>query len=237
MPGDADVAAAAALIAEPTRAALLQALMEERTLASSELAARAGVAPSTASEHLAKLVGGGFVVGDRRGRRRSFLLAPPAVSAAIEALAVVAPPGEVRTLREASAAEALRFARTCYDHLAGRLGVELAEALERQGVVAYRDGEYRITGRGRARLGELGVDLRELERGRRTLVCACLDWSERRRHFAGALGAALADRLFELGWLERRQTNRSVEVTDDGHAGLLLEFGIDLGRPVHSGRL
>jgi DNA-binding transcriptional ArsR family regulator len=226
--GDADVAAAAALIGEPARAALLQALMGERALAGSELAARAGIAPSTASEHLAKLVDGGLVVGDRRGRRRYFRLADPAVAAAIEALAVVAPPKRVRSLREASAGEALRLARTCYDHLAGRLGVELAAALERDGVVMYRGGEYRLGRRGPERLAELGVDVGELAHGRRVLVRPCLDWSERRRHVAGALGAALAELFFELGWVKRRESNRSVEVTASGQAALRSELDIDL---------
>jgi DNA-binding transcriptional ArsR family regulator len=228
VPGDADVAAAAALIGEPARATLLTALMEEHVLAASELAARAGVAPSTASEHLAKLVDGGLVVGDRRGRRRYFRLADPAVAAAIEALAVVAPPREVRTLREATAGEALRFARTCYDHLAGRLGVELAAALESDGVVVHRGGEYRLGRRGAGRLAELGVDVGKLAHGRRALVRPCLDWSERRRHVAGALGAAIAERFFELGWLKRRESNRSVDLTASGQAGLRSEFGVDL---------
>jgi DNA-binding transcriptional ArsR family regulator len=224
--GDADVAAAAALIGEPTRAALLLALMEEEALPARELAARALVSPSTASGHLSKLLRGGFVTAERHGRHRYFRLAEPTVAVALEALSAIAPERSVRTLREATVSEAIRQARTCYDHLAGRLGVELAAALERDGVLLYADDEYALGPAATTRLGELGIDVDELAAGRRLLVRSCLDWSERRRHVAGALGAALASRLFELDWLRRRRTNRSVEVTEIGRARLEAEFGL-----------
>jgi DNA-binding transcriptional ArsR family regulator len=216
--GDVDVAAAAALIGEPARAALLRALTEEAALPASELAARAQVAPSTTSEHLARLVAGGLIVGERQGRYRYFRLADPAVADAIEALSAIAPEKAVRSLREATIGDAIRYARTCYDHLAGRLGVELTSAL----------GGYSLGPSAPARLEELGIGIGELAQHRRALVRACLDWSERRRHVAGALGAALAGRLFELDWLRRRDANRSVEVTPLGRAQLLAEFGVEL---------
>jgi DNA-binding transcriptional ArsR family regulator len=226
MDGDVDVAAAAALIGEPARASLLLALMEEERLPARELAARAHIAPSTASGHLARLVDGGLITGERSGRHRYFRLADPAVAAALEALSTIAPARPVRSLRDASVSEAIRHARTCYDHLAGRLGVELTAALEREGVLVHDGGTFAL---GRtARLTQLGIDLEALARRRRPLVRACLDWSERRRHVAGSVGAALADRLFELGWLERRPTNRSVEVTQLGVAQLRAEFGLEL---------
>jgi DNA-binding transcriptional ArsR family regulator len=227
MLGDADVAAAAALIGEPARATLLLALMEEEALPARELAARASVAPSTASGHLSELLNGGLVRDERRGRHRYFQLAEPAVAAALEALAVIAPPRPVRTLREATVSDAIRSARTCYDHLAGRLGVELAAALERERILMYREEEYTLGPMAKSRLGDLGIDVDELARQRRPLVRSCLDWSERRRHVAGALGAAVASRLFELGWLRRRPTNRSVEVTVVGRARLAAVFGLD----------
>jgi len=226
--GDADVAAAAALIGEPARAALLLALMEEDALPARELAARARVAPSTASGHLARLVDGGLLAGERRGRHRYFRLADPAVAVALEALAAIAPTRPVRSLRDATVSEAIRHARTCYDHLAGRLGVELSAALERERVLAY-DGEGYVVGPAApTRLGDLGIDLEELSGRRRPLVRSCLDWSERRRHVAGALGAALAERLFELDWLRRRTTNRSVEITSIGRERLRAQFGLEL---------
>jgi DNA-binding transcriptional ArsR family regulator len=225
--GDADVAAAAALIGEPARAALLLALMEEEALPARELAARARVSPSTASGHLSKLLNGGLVRDERRGRHRYFQLAEPAVAVALEALSVIAPPGPVRTLREATISDAIRNARTCYDHLAGRLGVELAAALVHEGILMTEEEEYTLGPLAKSRLGALGIDVDGLARRRRPLVRACVDWSERRHHVAGALGAALASRMFELGWLRRRPTNRSVEVTVVGRARLAAEFGLD----------
>jgi DNA-binding transcriptional ArsR family regulator len=226
MDGDADVAAAAALIGEPARAAVLLALMEEQQLPARELATRARIAPSTASGHLARLVAGGLITGERSGRHRYFRLADPAVATALEALSTIAPARPVRSLRDASISEAIRHARTCYDHLAGRLGVELTAALEREGVLVH-DGATFELGR-TARLAQLGIDLDALARRRRPLVRPCLDWSERRRHVAGSVGAALAERLFDLGWLKRRPTNRSVEITPLGLAQLRAEFGLEL---------
>jgi DNA-binding transcriptional ArsR family regulator len=227
MSGDVDVAAAAALIGEPARAALLLALTEDVELPARALAARAGIAPSTASEHLSRLAAGGLVVGERQGRHRYFRLAGPAVAEAIEALSVIAPEQPVRSLRDATVGDALRHARTCYDNLAGRLGAELAAALERKHVLIYDEREYRLGPAAKTRLGRLDIDVARLSKERRVLVRPCLDWSERRRHVAGALGAALAARLFDLDWLRRRDGNRSVEVTRLGRTRLRAEFGID----------
>src|SRR5215468_14175 len=179
MRGDADIAAAAALLAEPARAALVTAVINEGELPATDLAARAQVAPSTASEHLARLVAGGFLTSAKNGRHRFYRLADPAVAAAVEALALVAPQPQVRSLREATQSELLREARTCYDHLAGRVGVELARSLERDGTLVRRNGGYGLGPKSRVRLEELGVDLAALEQLRRPVVRGCLDWSER----------------------------------------------------------
>jgi DNA-binding transcriptional ArsR family regulator len=225
--GEADVAAAAALLGEPARAALVLALLDREPLSASELAVRAGIGPSTTSGHLGRLVRGGLVIAEPNGRHRYFRLAGREVAEAVEALAAIAPQPPVRTLRAASAAEALRGARTCYDHLAGRLGVELAAALERDRVLVRRGGEYTLGRAAAPRLSALGIDLDALGRLRRPLVRLCLDWSERRPHVAGALGAALAARLFALGWIERRAANRSVAVTALGRERLAGEFSFE----------
>jgi len=227
MRGDVDIAAAAALLAEPARAALVTAVINEGELPASDLAARAQIAPSTASEHLARLVDGGFLTSAKNGRHRYYRLADPAVAAAVEALALVAPQLPVRSLREATRSEHLRVARTCYDHLAGRVGVALAQSLERDGTLARRNGGFELGPRSGARLEELGIDLAALEQLRRPVVRGCLDWSERELHVAGSLGAALADRFFELGWIKRREGSRSVEVTAPGRASFSHELGID----------
>ena len=226
MRGEADVAAAAALLAEPARAALVVALTEHEALPASALAAHAGIAPSTASEHLRRLVAGGFLLARKNGRHRYYSLADGAVAEAVEALACVAPQPPVRSLHEATRSELIRSARTCYDHLAGRLGVSLAIALERDRTVIRRNGDYVLGPRAEARCAALGIDLAELEKQRRPVVRGCLDWSERELHVAGALGAALASRLFDVGWIRRRQGNRSVEVLDEGH--LASELGLEL---------
>jgi DNA-binding transcriptional ArsR family regulator len=230
MRGDADVAAAAALLAEPARATLVLAAMEDGPLPATELAARAGIAPSTASEHLARLVAGGFLATSRSGRRRYYKLADPAVARAVEALAIVAPQPQVRSLREATRGELLRYARTCYDHIAGRLGVAVARALEREQALARRGDSYVLGRRAASRFAALGIDVSELARQRRPLVRGCLDWSERDLHLAGALGAALTERLFALGCIRRRDGNRSLEVTNVGHERLAAELRVELTR-------
>ena len=226
MSADADVARAASLIGEPTRAAFLLALGEVDALPATELAARARVPASTASGRLAKLVDAGLVAVERQGRDRYFRLADPAVARALEALSVIAPERPARSLREAKIGEALREARTCYDHLAGRLGVALADSLVRDGVLEARDGDYLV--RDRAPLDAIGIDVDQPAVSRRLLARACLDWSERRHHVAGALGAALASSLFELGWIERLPTSRAVRVTDSGRLELEAQLGVAL---------
>src|ERR671924_1105034 len=214
MDGDADLAAVAAIVAEPARARILTALGDGRALPASVLAAQAGVAPSTASQHLAKLVAAGFLSTEPNGRRRYFRLAGPEINDLLEALARLAPPETVRSLRQGTRAEALRRARTCYDHLAGRLGVGLMAALlDREllanGAAHGGEPDYRITEAGLDAFRALEIHLARIP-GRRPAVRYCLDWSEKRHHLGGKLGKALADRLFELGWLERYELGRAV---------------------------
>src|SRR5213593_3259260 len=226
MLADADVARAAALIGDPTRASFLLALSEVEALPATELAARARVPASTASGHLAKLVGGGLLAVERLGRHRYYRLADPVVAEALEALAVIAPPRPARTLKEAVVGDAVRAARTCYDHLAGRLGVAIADALVRDGVLNREDGAFRVIDA--PRLAELGIDVDELSRSRRALARPCLDWSERRHHVAGALGAALAKTAFANGWIERLPSGRAVRVTEEGRKALKRRLNVAL---------
>jgi DNA-binding transcriptional ArsR family regulator len=195
MQGDTDIAAVGALLAEPARAKVLLALADGRSLAASVLAGEAGVAASTASHHLARLLDAGLVSASARGRHRYYSLAGPRVAELIEAVARVAPPQPVTSLREGTRAHAVRYARRCYDHLAGRVGVAVADALAD----------------GRASLAEIGVRERELR--------SCLDWTEQRPHLAGPLGRELLARFLELGWLEPAQRGRALRVTDAGRAG------------------
>ena len=216
MRGDADVAAAAALLAEPARAELVLAVVADGRLSASELATRAGIARSTASGHLRRLVDGGFFVVTDEGRNRYYELADAGVADALEGLSRIAPERPVRSLKEATRGELLREARTCYDHLAGRLGVALAHALEQRRVVIRSNGGYELGESAAQELERLGIDLEGLAQLRRPLVRGCLDWSERELHVAGGVGAAITARLFELGCLERRDRTRSVALTEAG---------------------
>ncbi|HEY1368083.1 MAG TPA: metalloregulator ArsR/SmtB family transcription factor [Gaiellaceae bacterium] len=228
MTADVDLASAGALLGDRTRAGIMLALAAGPPLAASELATRCRISPSLASAHLARLLDGGLVEVEQRGRQRHYRLAGPEVAHAIEALSAIARPAPARSLREATNGEALRRARTCYDHLAGVLGVTVTEALERDRVVV-RDGDgYEVTSKGARRLGELGIEVSALAEGRRPLTRSCLDWSERRPHLAGALGAAIAARCFELGWIERSSSSRAVTVTPAGAAGFRAELGVEL---------
>jgi DNA-binding transcriptional ArsR family regulator len=246
MRGDADIARVGALVADPARARVLLALGDGRALPATVLAGEAGVAASTASAHLGKLVKGGLLVVERHGRHRYFRIAGPEVAELIEALARLSPAAPVRSLRQGTQAQAVRFARTCYDHLAGVLGTELMSALLERELLTGGDGvfepaaadadrlsspgfdlDYRLTSRGAQELREFGIDLEALPR-RRPLIRYCVDWSEQRHHLAGSLGAALAARMFELGWVSRARHSRAVHVSEDGREGLKRSFGFEL---------
>ena len=226
MDSEPDLAAAASLLAEPARAELVLAVLADGSLTASELAARAGIARSTASGHLGRLVAGGLLVVSGRGRNRYYELDGTEVAEAVEALARIAPQRPARSLREATRNELLREARTCYDHLAGRVGVAFAGGLERRGVIARVNGDYVLGDRAAEELVSLGIDLEPLVAQRRPLVRGCLDWSERELHVAGSLGAALTARLFELGCIARRDATRSVAVTRRGQE-LFGELGLE----------
>jgi DNA-binding transcriptional ArsR family regulator len=241
--GDANIAAIGSVLADPGRCRVLTALGDGRALPASMLAAEAGVAPSTASEHLARLVDAGLLTVEPHGRHRYFRLAGPEVAELLEALARVAPAFQVRSLREGTRAHALRAARTCYDHLAGRVGVAVLDSMVEQGVLErdrFDDGlppgdhpaspgtaiRFGVTERGTGFFNEFGVDLAALP-PRRPAIRYCIDWSEQRPHLAGSLGAALTDRLFDLTWIRRAERSRVVHVTDQGRKGLAEVFGID----------
>src|SRR5215469_8491783 len=283
---DVDIVPAAALIAEPTRAAMITALLDDRPLAAGELARVAGVSPATASAHLARLLNGGLVTMIKQGRHRYYHLAGPEVAAVMEALAHLssATPVQVRSLRESRDAAALAEARTCYDHLAGRAGVALLEALLARQILTPAPGggqlaacgpnggaphagngaaanggghggngspngghagyegrhvraapqapirpeAFEVTGDGMATLTSFGLNIGALERTRRRFAGACLDWTERKPHLNGALGAAMTARLLGLGWIERGSRRRAVRVTPAGCEGLASTFGWSL---------
>jgi DNA-binding transcriptional ArsR family regulator len=224
----ADVATLARVLGEPARAQMLDALLDGMPHPAGELAMRAGVAPSTASEHLGRLLGARLVTADVHGRQRLYRLSSPVVAEALEALSRIAAPEPVSSLRAATKAEALRRARTCYDHLAGRLGVAVADALVARRALVLDDGSYRVTRRGEEAFEELGIDVDSARVQRRAFVRACVDWTERRPHLAGSLGAEIARVFLDRDWLRRRPNDRALTVTDAGRASLASVLAIEL---------
>jgi DNA-binding transcriptional ArsR family regulator len=215
-----DMTDVAALLGDSTRALMLDALMDGEARPAGELARRAGVAPSTASEHLTRLVEGRLLVVEPRGRERRYRLASAEVADVLEALSCLGAETPVSSLRAASRSEALRAARTCYDHLAGRFGVELTEALVARDVLRRCDASFELSADGELFLVQLGVDVAGARARKRVFARACLDWSERRPHLAGALGAALAAAALDRDWVCRRPNDRGLRVTPKGAAEL-----------------
>ncbi|MGH3470677.1 MAG: ArsR/SmtB family transcription factor [Nocardioidaceae bacterium] len=239
--GDADIAVVGALLGDASRCRILLALGDGRALPASRLAAEAGVSAATASSHLARLVAGGLLVVETHGRCRYYRLAGPLVGRLIELLSEIAPAQEIRSLRQSTRAQALRDARTCYDHLAGRLGVALMRAFLDRGYLTGGDGtfdperarddrrvgyghdvDYHLTDTGRSFLDDFGVTLTT----RRPVVRYCVDWSEQAHHLAGAAGRGLLDRLFELGLISRASQDRAVVVTATGNTGFADTFQV-----------
>ncbi|MGD9696243.1 MAG: ArsR/SmtB family transcription factor [Thermoleophilia bacterium] len=227
MTGEVDLAAIGALLADRTRATILLTLLNGGLTPASVLADRADVSRPLASAHLRRLTEGGLIAVEPRGRQRLYRLSSQAVADALEILILLAPPAVVRSLRSADEAAMLRRGRLCYDHLAGRVGVALAQRLVSVGLLVRTTDDFRLTAEGERAFAELGIDLDRLRSQPRPLARACLDWSERDHHVAGSLGAALAAELLRRGWLQGREASRVIVVTDEGRAGLLRMFGLE----------
>ncbi len=218
----------AALVGDPARANMLSALLDGRALTAGELAYVAGVSPQTTSGHLAKLTEARLLALQKQGRHRYYRLATPRVGQMLEGIMAVAADAPPRYRPPSKLDGALRDARTCYDHFAGRLGVGLADILSQRGQVVLSDEGGEVTAAGVDFFAAFGVDLTEARRRRRVFCRPCLDWTERRPHLAGTVGAALARRCFDLGWFERRRDSRALLITSAGRCGLTEVFGLSL---------
>jgi DNA-binding transcriptional ArsR family regulator len=224
-----DLAEIGALIGDPARANMLAALADGRALTATELSYIAHVTPQTASGHLAKLAEANLLALAKQGRHRYYRLASPLVAQMLESVMAVAalqlPP---RRRLPSRIDDEMRTARTCYDHLAGRLGVGLADALAARGQIVLTEDGGEVTEAGMTFLAGFGADLAAITGSRRPFCRSCLDWSERRWHIAGTVGAALCRRCLELGWIERRRDSRAVAITAAGRQGLAEIFGLSL---------
>jgi DNA-binding transcriptional ArsR family regulator len=211
-----DIAFVASLLGDPARANMLTALLAGEALTAGELAREAGVTAQTASSHLSKLAAGGLISERRQGRHCYFSLSDPDVASVIEKLMSLAARTGHRRSRPGPKEPELRRARVCYDHLAGELGVALFDGLARQRIVIRRGQALSLTRKGEHVMDEFGIDLYAARRGRRALCRECLDWSVRRSHLAGALGSALLERFYKLGWARRVPGTRIVSFTQNG---------------------
>lgn len=226
MAADPDITAVAAAIGQHARATMLSVLLRGTPLTVTELAREAKLSASTASLHLAKLSRARLVVAEAAGRERHYRLSGPEVAGAIEALQRLAPCAPVRSLSGSARADQLRLARTCYDHLAGWLGVEVTEALVARDRLRPNGAELALTPAGQDWLSSMGIQVAVLRGRRRGFALACQDWSQRRPHLAGAVGAALLERYLELGWVERRPGTRALRVSSSGERAFQRELGV-----------
>lgn len=224
---DPNVSEIASLIGDPGRTAMLLALLDGADLPASELAYRAGVSPQAATAHLKKLVGAGLLAVRPAGRHRLFRLASADVAHALETLATLARPAKVVALHQSSAAARLHEARSCYDHLAGRLGVAITERLIERRALRRSDEEFTLTTSGLRFFEEFGVDVAAARASRRRFARACLDWTERRPHLGGSLGASLLDAFFARRLVARNATDRSLRITPEGRSILARELRLD----------
>ncbi len=228
MTADVRMAEVAALVGDPARANILAALMGGQALTAGELVYAAGVSAQTTSGHLGKLADGRLIACVKQGRHRYYRIATPRVAEMLEGIMAVVADAPPRHRPSSKLEDAMRIARTCYDHFAGKLGVGLTDALCAHGHVSLADEAGEVTESGVAFFDKFGVDL-GVARSRRRIFCRpCLDWTERRPHLGGSVGAALAQRCFDLKWLERMRDGRALIVTPAGRRGLSETFGLTL---------
>ncbi|NYE94662.1 DNA-binding transcriptional ArsR family regulator [Psychromicrobium silvestre] len=247
MRGEVNLSRVGELFADRARSRILMALHSGKELPASTLASEAGVSRSTASSHLRKLSDGGLLAVAEHGRNRYYRLANQQVAEVIEKLAELASEGPIRSLREGTKAAQLSLARTCYDHLAGRLGVSVMKSMLNQGLLSGGDGsydplksgtdrpashghdhDYKLTPAGEEFIGRLGV---KFAPGSRPLIRYCIDWTEQSHHLAGKLGRGLFERFLEQGWILQRQSSRALKITSSGIDALHQHFGLDWERP------
>ncbi|MEN1970063.1 helix-turn-helix domain-containing protein [Lentibacillus sp. N15] len=228
MGSNPNIAEVASLLVEPSRASILTSLMDDRFHTASELAYMAAIKPQTASFHLAKLVEGNLVIVEKHGRHRYFHLANQEIASILESFLAVSRPGEIKSLNQSIENKAIRKARTCYDHLAGQLGVALTNSMVNMGYLKDGKKEFTVTPNGVEFFHDFGLNLEDLRKKRRSFSRACLDWSERNHHLAGSLGQAITSQLLELNWIDRKPASRAVTITEKGCEEFRRHFNLEI---------
>lgn len=220
-----------ALVGDPARANMLEALMDRRALTAKELASLAGITPQTASGHLAKMLTAGLISMEQHGRHHYHSLASAEIARMLEGMQQVASTQNIkhagRTIRTGPRDAAMRIARGCYDHMAGTLAVSMTDAMLGRGQIEFDGDGGSVTDAGKSFLEKFGVDIAVAAQSKRVFCRPCLDWSERRFHLAGAVGAALMQRTLELKWVKRQVSTRALAITRAGHDGFRKTFGIE----------
>lgn len=223
-----NISALTALLTEKSRAAMLAALMDGKFHTASELAYMASIKPQTASFHLAKLEENNLIICEKYGRFRYFRLANNEVANTLEVIMSLSPLPEVRSLNQSSQLKKLENVRTCYDHLAGRVSVNLTNSMQEAGYIERTNKEFVVTAAGARFFKDFGIDLVGLSKKRRSFSHACLDWSERTHHLGGALGNGLFEKYIELGWIETKATSREIVITPLGKSSFKDFFGLEI---------
>lgn len=222
-----NVTTVASLIGDATRTAILMALLDGKALPAGELAKLSNVSPQTASNHLAKLVAGGLLTMEAWGRHRYYRLAGPDVAKALESISSLSPPTPIRSLRQSTEASALCFARTCYDHIAGRFGVAFTDALLNKGYFAEREDGYIVTPLGATWFETFGIDEKVVEK-HGAFIPRHVDWTERVHHMAGPIALVVTKRLLEVDWIRRGTVRRAIVITTMGREKLAEELGLNV---------
>lgn len=221
-----NVAEVASILGEPSRSLILTSLMDGRFHTATELAYMAGIKQQTASFHLSKLLKANLITVEKHGRHRYYQLTDGEIAQTLESFLAIACPPEIRSLKQSTQMKALKSGRTCYDHLAGELGVKLTQAMIQEGLIEKEEKEFVVTSKGETFFDEFGLNILELRQKRRSFSRICLDWSERQHHLAGALGEAITIKFVELNWIEKHPSSRAVKVTEEGEFGLKKYFNM-----------
>lgn len=218
----------ASLLCEPSRAKIVWNLLDGRAYTASELALVSDLSATSVSNHLSKLLNGGIVKVDVQGRHRYYSFANSEVAYVVESMANLSNQKPTSKIDKQLSKNDVKYCRTCYDHLAGKVGVLIADKLISQKIIELRDKTYVVTEKGNKFFSEFGLELTELQKQRRYFAKACLDWSERKYHLAGSLGNAILEKMLKLDWVRRTKNSRAIVITSVGQNGLRDKFGIEL---------